>query len=86
MTTLLRVHRVYQCCSAMSNDVVIGCWQKVSMVRLRFFTIPHWGILHPTNLAAEGVDLLVKLSEIVAVGDEVVGNGDGAALLDILNF
>lgn len=48
--------------------------------------IPHRGILHPTNLAAEGVDLLVELGEIVAVGDEVVGNGDGAALLDIFNF
>ena len=48
--------------------------------------IPHWGILHPTNLAAEGVDLLVELGEIVAVGDEVVGNGDGATLLNILNF
>lgn len=48
--------------------------------------IPHWGILQPTNLAAEGVDLLVELGEIVAVGDEVVGNGDGATLLDILNF
>ena len=48
--------------------------------------IPHRGILQPTNLAAEGVDLLVELGEIVAVGDEVVGNGDGAALLDILNF
>ena len=48
--------------------------------------IPHWGILHPTNLAAEGVDLLVKLGEIVAVGDEVVGNGDGATFLNIFNF
>ena len=48
--------------------------------------IPHRGILHPTNLAAEGVDLLVKLGEIVAVGDEVVGNGDGPTLLNILNF
>ena len=86
MTTLLRVHRVYQCCGAMSNDVVIGCWQKVSMGRLRFFAIPHRGILQPTNLAAEGVDLLVEFGEIVAVGDEVVGNGDGATLLNILNF
>ena len=48
--------------------------------------IPHRGILHPTNLAAEGVDLLVELGEAVAVGDEVVGNGDGAALLNILNL
>ena len=48
--------------------------------------IPHWGILHPTNLAAEGVDLLVELGEIVAVGDEVVGNGDRATLLNILNL
>ena len=48
--------------------------------------IPHWGILHPTNLAAEGVDLLVELGEIVAVGDEVVGNGDGATFLNILNL
>ena len=48
--------------------------------------IPHRGILQPTNLAAEGVDLLVKLGEIVAVGDEVVGNGDGATFLDIFNF
>ena len=86
MTTLLRVHRVYQCCSAMSNDVVIGCWQKVSMGRLRFFTIPRRGILQPTNLAAEGVDLLVEFGEIVTVGDEVVGNGDRAALLDIFNL
>ena len=70
----------------MSNDVVIGCWQKVSMGRLRFFTIPHRGILQPTNLAAEGVDLLVEFGEVVAVGDEVVGNGDGATLLDIFNF
>lgn len=84
--TLLRVHRVYQCCSAMSNDVVIGYWQKVSMGRLRFFAIPHRGILHPTNFAAESIDLLVELGEIVAVGDEVVGNGNGAALLNILNF
>ena len=84
--TLLRVHRVYQCCSAMSNDVVIGCWQKVSMVRLLIFTIPHRGILQPTNLAAEGVDLLVELSEIVTVGNKMVGNGDGATFLDIFNF
>lgn len=48
--------------------------------------IPHRGILHPTNFLAEGVDLLVELGEIVAVGDEVVGNGDGATLLNILNF
>lgn len=48
--------------------------------------IPHRGILHPTNFAAESVDLLVELGEIVAVGDEVVGNGDGAALLNIFNF
>lgn len=48
--------------------------------------IPHWGILHPTNLAAKGVDLLVELGEIVAVGDEVVGNGDRATLLNILNL
>lgn len=48
--------------------------------------IPPRGILHPTNLAAEGVDLLVELGEIVAVGDEVVGNGDGATLLNILNL
>lgn len=48
--------------------------------------IPHWGILHPTNFLAEGVDLLVELGEIVAVGDEVVGNGDGATLLNILNL
>ena len=84
--TLLRVHRVYQCCGAMSNDVVIGYWQKVSMGRLRFFTIPHRGILQPTNLAAESIDLLVEFSEIVAVGDEVVGDGDGATFLDIFNF
>lgn len=55
-------------------------------VNLLMIYIPHWGILHPTNLAAEGVDLLVKLGEIVAVGDEVVGNGDGATLLNILNL
>ena len=48
--------------------------------------IPHWGILHPTNLAAESVDLLVEFGEIVAVGDEVVGNGDRATLLNILNL
>lgn len=48
--------------------------------------IPHWGILHPTNLAAESIDLLVEFGEIVAVGDEVVGNGDGAAFLNILNL
>lgn len=48
--------------------------------------IPHWGILQPTNLAAEGVDLLVEFGEIVAVGDKVVGNGDGPAFLNILNF
>lgn len=48
--------------------------------------IPHWGILHPTNLAAEGVDLLVELGEVVAVGDKVVGNGDRATLLNILNL
>ena len=48
--------------------------------------IPHRGILHPTNFLAEGVDLLVELGEAVAVGDEVVGNGDGAALLDIFNL
>ena len=86
MTTLLRVHRVYQCCGAMSNDVVIGCWQKVSMGRLRFFAIPHRGILQPTNLAAEGVDLLVEFGEVVTIGDEVVGNSDGATFLDIFNF
>lgn len=48
--------------------------------------IPHWGILHPTNLAAESIDLLVEFGEIVAVGDEVVGNGDRATLLNILNL
>ncbi len=48
--------------------------------------IPHRGILHPTNLAAESIDLLVELGDIVTVGDEVVGNGDGAALLNIFNF
>lgn len=48
--------------------------------------IPHWGILHPTNLAAESIDLLVEFGEIVAVGDEVIGNGDGAAFLNIFNF
>ena len=55
-------------------------------VNLLMIYIPHRGILHPTNFLAEGVDLLVELGEIVAVGDEVVGNGDGAALLDIFNF
>lgn len=48
--------------------------------------IPHWGILQPTNLATEGVDLLMKFGEIVTIGDKVVGNGDGAALLNIFNF
>lgn len=55
-------------------------------VNLLMIYIPHWGILHPTNLAAEGVDLLVELGEVVAVGDEVVGNGNGATLLNIFNF
>ena len=48
--------------------------------------IPHRGILQPTNFAAESINLLVELGEIVAVGDKVVGNGDGPALLNILNF
>ena len=48
--------------------------------------IPHRGILHPTNLAAESIDLLVELGEVVAVGDEVVGNGNGPALLNIFNL
>lgn len=56
------------------------------MGRLRFFAIPHRGILQPTNLAAEGVDLLVEFGEVVAVGDKVVGNGDGATFLDIFNL
>ena len=30
--------------------------------------------------------MLVEFGEIVAVGDEVVGNGDGATLLNIFNF
>ena len=56
------------------------------MGRLRFFAIPHRGILQPTDFVAESIDLLVEFGEIVAVGDKVVGNGDGATFLDIFNF
>lgn len=48
--------------------------------------IPHRGILQPTDFVAESVDLLVELSQVMVVRDEVVGNGDRAAFLNILNF
>ena len=78
-------YRIVHICNAqiICGRIIAG---EGHCVNLLMIYIPHRGILHPTNLAAEGVDLLVKLGEVVAVGDEVVGNGDGATFLNIFNF
>lgn len=78
-------YRIVHICNAqiICGRIIAG---EGHCVNLLMIYIPHRGILHPTNLAAESVDLLVELGEIVAVGDEVVGNGDGATLLNILNL
>ena len=78
-------YRIVHICNA---QIIYGgiIAEEGHCVNLLMIYIPHRGILHPTNLAAEGVDLLVELGEVVAVGDEVVGNGDRATLLNILNL